>query len=314
MATGTLIYEGKAKKIYTTGHPDEVLQYFKDDATAFNAQKRGTIVEKGIINNKVSERLFRLLEQSGVPTHFVERKSDREMLTKKVTIVPVEVVVRNVVAGSLAKRLGLKEGDRIHPPIVEWYYKNDALGDPLVADDHVRLLKLATPEQLTEIRRLALKVNGVLQPFFAERRMWQFVLAIEGLKDTCEHFNIPIVSGNVSFYNETNGLSIYPTPMLGMVGLIEEAARAMTQWFRDDGDAIVLLGQTRDDLGGSEYLKVLQHREQGSPPLLNLDTEKALHAFALKVIHGAIGRSGPVARTGGRDGPEIPTAEIGREH
>jgi phosphoribosylaminoimidazole-succinocarboxamide synthase len=202
MATGTLIYEGKAKKIYTTGHPDEVLQYFKDDATAFNAQKRGTIVEKGIINNKVSERLFRLLEQSGVPTHFVERKSDREMLTKKVTIVPVEVVVRNVVAGSLAKRLGLKEGDRIHPPIVEWYYKNDALGDPLVADDHVRLLKLATPEQLTEIRRLALKVNGVLQPFFAERRMilvdfklefgvhdGRLILADEISPDTCRFWD-----------------------------------------------------------------------------------------------------------------------------
>ena len=171
MTSGTLIYEGKAKKIFTTGHPDEVLQYFKDDATAFNAQKRGTIVEKGIINNKVSERLFRLLEQSGVPTHFVERKSDREMLTKKVAIVPVEVVVRNVVAGSLAKRLGLKEGDPIQPPIVEWYYKNDALGDPLIADDHIRLLKLATPEQLAEIKRLALKINGVLQPFFAERRM-----------------------------------------------------------------------------------------------------------------------------------------------
>ena len=150
-------YEGKAKKIFTTGHPDEVLQYFKDDATAFNAQKRGTIVEKGIINNKVSERLCRLLEQSGVPTHFVERKSDREMLTKKVTIVPVEVVVRNVVAGSLAKRLGLKEGEAILPPIVEWYYKNDALGDPLIADEHVRLLNLATPERLVEIRRLALK-------------------------------------------------------------------------------------------------------------------------------------------------------------
>ncbi|HET7909463.1 MAG TPA: phosphoribosylaminoimidazolesuccinocarboxamide synthase [Nitrospira sp.] len=171
MATGTLIYEGKAKKIYTTGHPDEVLQYFKDDATAFNAQKRGTILEKGIINNKVSERLFRLLEQSGVPTHFVERKSDREMLTKKVMIVPVEVVVRNVVAGSLAKRLGLKEGESIRPPLVEWYYKNDALGDPLIADDHVRLLNLATPEQLAEIRRLALQVNSILQPFFVERRM-----------------------------------------------------------------------------------------------------------------------------------------------
>jgi phosphoribosylaminoimidazole-succinocarboxamide synthase len=202
MATSTLIYEGKAKKIYTTGHPDEVLQYFKDDATAFNAQKRGTILEKGIINNKVSERLFRLLEQSGVPTHFVERKSDREMLTKKVAIVPVEVVVRNVVAGSLAKRLGLKEGDVIQPAIVEWYYKNDALGDPLIADDHVRLLKLATPEQLTEIRRLALKVNGVLQPFFAERRMilvdfklefgvhnGRLILADEISPDTCRFWD-----------------------------------------------------------------------------------------------------------------------------
>ena len=202
MATGILIYEGKAKKIFTTGHPDEVLQYFKDDATAFNAQKRGTIVEKGIINNKVSERLFRLLEQSGVPTHFVERKSDREMLTKKVTIVPVEVVVRNVVAGSLAKRLGLKEGEAILPPIVEWYYKNDALGDPLIADDHVRLLNLATPEQLVEIRRLALTVNSVLQPFFAERRMilvdfklefglhnGRLILADEISPDTCRFWD-----------------------------------------------------------------------------------------------------------------------------
>jgi len=202
MATGTLIYEGKAKKIFTTGHPDEVLQYFKDDATAFNALKRGTILEKGIINNKVSERLFRLLEQSGVPTHFVERKSDREMLTKKVTIVPVEVVVRNVVAGSLAKRLGLKEGETIQSPIVEWYYKNDALGDPLIADDHVRLLNLATPEQLVEIRRLALKVNSVLQPFFAERRMilvdfklefglhnGRLILADEISPDTCRFWD-----------------------------------------------------------------------------------------------------------------------------
>ena len=108
MATGTLLYEGKAKKVFATDKPDQVVQYFKDDATAFNALKRGTIVEKGIVNNKVSERLFRLLEEAGVPTHFVERLSDRELLTKKVTIVPVEVVVRNVVAGSLAKRLGLK--------------------------------------------------------------------------------------------------------------------------------------------------------------------------------------------------------------
>jgi phosphoribosylformylglycinamidine synthase subunit PurL len=129
--------------------------------------------------------------------------------------------------------------------------------------------------------------------------MWQFVLAIEGLKDACEHFRIPIVSGNVSFYNETNGLSIYPTPMLGMVGLVEEADRAMTQWFRADGDAIVLLGKTRDDLGGSEYLKVLQHREQGSPPLLNLETEKALHDFVLNVIHEGLIQSAHDCSDGG---------------
>ena len=129
--------------------------------------------------------------------------------------------------------------------------------------------------------------------------MWQFVLAIEGLKDACEHFRIPIVSGNVSFYNETNGLSIYPTPMLGMVGLLEEADRAMIQWFRADGDAIVLLGKTRDDLGGSEYLKVLQHREQGSPPLLNLETEKGLHEFVLNVIHEGLIQSAHDCSDGG---------------
>ena len=171
MAVGTQLYEGKAKKIFEAAQPDQVIQYFKDDATAFNAQKRGTIVEKGVINNKISERLFRLLEQGGVPTHFIERLSDREMLTKKVTIVPIEVVVRNVVAGSLAKRLGLKEGDPIEPALVEFYYKNDALGDPLISEEHVRLLKLATPDVFRQIKNQALKVNGLLQPFFSERRM-----------------------------------------------------------------------------------------------------------------------------------------------
>ena len=129
--------------------------------------------------------------------------------------------------------------------------------------------------------------------------MWQFVLAIEGLKDACEHFQIPIVSGNVSFYNETNGLSIYPTPMLGMVGLIDKAEQAMTQWFRHDEDAIVLLGKTRDDLGGSEYLKVMQHREQGSPPLLNLETEKALQDFVLTVIREGLVESAHDCSDGG---------------
>ncbi|MBA5867157.1 MAG: phosphoribosylaminoimidazolesuccinocarboxamide synthase [Nitrospira sp. CR1.3] len=224
MTTGTMIYEGKAKRIFTTGNPDQVLQYFKDDATAFNAQKRGTILDKGIINNKISERLFRLLEQNGVPTHFVERQSDREMLTKKVAIVPVEVVVRNVVAGSLAKRLGLKEGDLIQPALIEWYYKNDALGDPLIADEHVRLLKLATPEQLVEIKRLALKVNSLLQPFFLERRMilvdfklefgmhnGQLILADEISPDTCR------------FWDQTTKESMDKDRFRKDLGKIEEA-------------------------------------------------------------------------------------------
>ena len=226
MTTGTMIYEGKAKKMFATDKPDQVVQYFKDDATAFNAQKRGTILEKGIINNKVSERLFRLVEQGGVPTHFVQRLSDREMLTKKVTIVPVEVVVRNVVAGSLAKRLGLKEGEPIEPAIVEWYYKNDALGDPLIADDHVRLMKLATPEQMAEIKRLALKVNSLLQPFFCERQMilvdfklefglhnGKLILADEISPDTCR------------FWDMSTGESMDKDRFRKDLGRIEEAYR-----------------------------------------------------------------------------------------
>ncbi len=198
MATGELLYEGKAKKIFSTGNSDQVIQYFKDDATAFNAQKRGTIVEKGVINNKVSERLFRLLEQGGIRTHFMERLNDREMLAKRVRIVPVEVVVRNTVAGSLAKRLGLKEGNRIDPAVVEFYYKNDALGDPLVNDDHLRLMNVATPGVLRELRELAHAVNKILKPFFAERTIQlvdfklefgvfhnKLILADEISPDTC---------------------------------------------------------------------------------------------------------------------------------
>lgn len=203
MTTGALLYEGKAKKIFATSDPDQVVQYFKDDATAFNAQKRGTIVDKGVINNQVSERLFQLLEQNGIRTHFVKRLSDREMLTKKVRIVPVEVVVRNVVAGSLAKRLGLKEGNRIDPAVVEFYYKNDALGDPLVNEDHLRVMNVATPGVLRELRELGLSVNKILKPFFVERKMQlvdfklefgvfhnKMILADEISPDTCRLWDL----------------------------------------------------------------------------------------------------------------------------
>jgi phosphoribosylaminoimidazole-succinocarboxamide synthase len=224
MATGELLYEGKAKKIFSTGNPDQVVQYFKDDATAFNAQKRGTILEKGIINNQVSERLFRLLEQNGIRTHFVQRLNEREMLTKRVRIVPVEVVVRNVVAGSLAKRLGLKEGNRIDPAVVEFYYKNDALGDPLVNDDHLRLMNVATPGILRELREQAYAVNKVLKPFFAERKMQlvdfklefgvfhnKLILADEISPDTCR------------FWDTTTGESMDKDRFRKDMGKIEEA-------------------------------------------------------------------------------------------
>ncbi|MGE3154515.1 MAG: phosphoribosylaminoimidazolesuccinocarboxamide synthase [Nitrospiraceae bacterium] len=224
IAKGPMLYEGKAKQIFATDRPDQVIQYFKDDATAFNAQKRGTIVEKGVVNNKVSERLFRLLEQGGVPTHFLERLNDREMLTKKVTIVPVEVVVRNVVAGSLAKRLGLKEGEPIEPPVVEWYYKHDALGDPLLADEHVRLLKLATPEQLAEIKRLALRINQLFRPFFLERKMILVDFKLEfGFDDGRLLLADEISPDTCRFWDQTTKESMDKDRFRKDLGKIEEA-------------------------------------------------------------------------------------------
>lgn len=166
-----LLYEGKAKKVFATDQPGVVIQEFKDDATAFNARKRGTIVGKGVVNNKVSERLFAVLEKSGVETHLLRRLNERDMLVREVAIVPLEVVVRNRVAGSLAKRLGLEEGAEIAPPVQEFYYKNDALGDPLITEDHIRLLAAADADTVAQIRKTALRVNEVLQPFFRERGM-----------------------------------------------------------------------------------------------------------------------------------------------
>jgi phosphoribosylaminoimidazole-succinocarboxamide synthase len=202
MTKGAMIYEGKAKQLFEADQPDRIIHYFKDDATAFNAQKRGTIADKGVINNKVSERLFRLLEEGGVSTHFIQRLSDREMLTKRVTILPIEVVVRNRVAGSLAQRLGLREGDMIVPPVIELYYKNDALGDPLITEEHIRLLHLAEPHIVEEIKVLALRINTLLLPFFHDRSMMlvdfklefglhdgKLILADEISPDTCRFWD-----------------------------------------------------------------------------------------------------------------------------
>jgi phosphoribosylaminoimidazole-succinocarboxamide synthase len=164
-----LIYEGKAKRVYTTDDPNLVIQYFKDDATAFNAKKRGTIVSKGILNNEMSEVFFRLLDKAGVPTHFVERLSDRDMLVKRLDIIPVETVVRNIVAGSLAKRLGMEEGKSLPSPIVEYYYKNDALDDPMINQWHITVFEMASEPELERLTELALKTNAVMRPFLEER-------------------------------------------------------------------------------------------------------------------------------------------------
>ncbi len=163
------IYEGKAKIIYTTDDPDKIIQYFKDDATAFNAEKRGTIKDKGIMNNEISEVLFRLLENHGVPTHLVKRLNDREMLVRRLDIIPVEVVMRNVIAGSLAKRFGMEEGGSLPIPVLEHYYKSDPLGDPMINLFHIRALDMATDSEMKEIERLSFRVNEVLKKFFDER-------------------------------------------------------------------------------------------------------------------------------------------------
>ena len=168
---GDKLYEGKAKIVYATSRPGTVVQYFKDDATAFNALKKGTIPGKGVVNNRMSAVLFERLAKARVPTHYLATLSEREMLCRRLDIIKIETIVRNVVAGSLAKRTGLEEGTPIRQPLVELYYKSDPLGDPMLNDDHVRMLRLATPAELRWMRRTALRVNAVLRPHLARRRL-----------------------------------------------------------------------------------------------------------------------------------------------
>ena len=163
------IYEGKAKIVYTTDKPGLVIQYFKDDAAAFNALKRGTILGKGVVNNRMSATIFERLGKARIPTHYVATLSDREMLCRRLDIIKIETIVRNVVAGSLAKRTGLEEGTAIRQPIVELYYKSDPLGDPMINDDHVRMMALAKPAELAWMKRMALKINAALRPHMLKR-------------------------------------------------------------------------------------------------------------------------------------------------
>lgn len=166
MQVGEFLYEGKAKQIYATDNGKVVLIKYKDDATAFDGTKKGTILNKGIVNNRVSNLLFKLLEKEGIETHLLEQLDDRNTLVKKVSIIPVEVVVRNVIAGSLSKRVGIEEGAELSDTIVELYYKDDDLHDPMINEYHARVMGWATPEQLQEMDRQANLINQVLKAFF----------------------------------------------------------------------------------------------------------------------------------------------------
>lgn len=160
------LYEGKAKKVYATNDPDLVIVDYKDDATAFNGEKKGTISGKGVINNKMTNYMFKMLEKEGVPTHLVEEISDRETIVKKVSIVPLEVIIRNVAAGSFSKRMGVEEGTKLLTPILEFSYKNDDLGDPFINDYYALALGLATKEEIDTIAKYAFKVNEFMVKFF----------------------------------------------------------------------------------------------------------------------------------------------------
>lgn len=166
-----MLYEGKAKQVFETENANEYLVHYKDDATAFNGEKKGTIHDKGVLNNKISSFFFELLTKEGVPNHFAKRLNDRDQLVKKLQILPLEVIVRNIVAGSLSKRLGIKEGTPCKRPILEFCYKNDDLGDPFVNEDQILALDWATEEQIALIRKYAMKVNEVLKKFLADKKV-----------------------------------------------------------------------------------------------------------------------------------------------
>lgn len=164
-----IIYEGKAKVVYSTENPGLLIQHFKDSATAFDGLKKGVIKNKGVFNCAISTAIFQYLEKNGVVTHFVEQLSDREMLIKRLEIIPVEVIVRNLIAGSLSKRTGREEGERLPFPILEYYLKSDKLGDPMINSWHIRAFAWASDEEMNLINETSFKINGLLLPFFKER-------------------------------------------------------------------------------------------------------------------------------------------------
>ncbi len=198
-----LLYEGKAKQVYKINRDDAYLVYYKDDATAFDGKKKGTIIGKGVINNLVTNHLMKLLESKGIPTHFIEQVSDRETIVKKVKIIPIEVIVRNIVAGSLSKRTGLPEGTRLNKTVLEYCYKDDALGDPMINEYHILALDLVTKEELDQIADYSFKINEILTDYlkdlnielidfkleFGKTEDGKIILADEISPDTCRFWD-----------------------------------------------------------------------------------------------------------------------------
>ncbi|MGM9645795.1 MAG: phosphoribosylaminoimidazolesuccinocarboxamide synthase [Eubacteriales bacterium] len=223
------LYEGKAKKVFATDDKDYVIVSYKDDATAFNGLKKGTIAGKGVINNKMSNFLMQILEKHGVETHFVKELSDRETLVKKVSIVPLEVIIRNISAGSFAKRYGVDEGIVFDEPTIEFSYKNDELGDPLLNSYHALALKLATKEEIEKIKSMAFKVNEVLKDYFRKLNVTlvdfklefgktsdgNIVLADEISPDTCR------------FWDSTTGEKLDKDRFRRDLGGVEDAYKEM---------------------------------------------------------------------------------------
>lgn len=223
------LYEGKAKRVYKTDEENFYIVDYKDDATAFDGKKKGTIVGKGAINNKITNMLMQMLETKGIPTHFVKELSDRETVVKKVKILPLEVLVRNTVAGSLAKRLGLPEGTKLKQTVLEYCYKNDDLGDPMINEYHILAMDFASPEQLKQVADYSLRINEILKEYFKKLNIdlidfklefgvtpdGELILADEISPDTCR------------FWDSTTGEKLDKDRFRRDLGNVEEAYQEM---------------------------------------------------------------------------------------
>ncbi len=218
------LYEGKAKIVYSTDDEDLIIQYFKDDATAFNALKKGTIIGKGVVNNEVSSKLFELLKENGIPTHFVKILSEREMLCLSLEIIPIEVVMRNVVAGSLSKRTGLAEGYVLKRPVLEYYLKDDDLGDPLINCSHIEVLELVEKDTLDKVSGYAQKINGILKTYFDKRDLTLVDFKLEfGLHKGVVYLGDEISPDTCRLWDKETGAKMDKDRFRRDLGNVEEA-------------------------------------------------------------------------------------------